>query len=158
MASLLGDRLVEVQDHVGHRGVGGQLAGVEPPGRAGFADARAACRRRSGCSRKRASWSLEAVAAGSASSVGARAARQWPGGRPASIRASGVAAPRVITRWASTPGGLDERRLRSAASSACSGVLVRVSRTVQVSRAGASKVTIDGGATVRFQNVYRLRR
>ena len=42
--------------------------------------------------------------------------------------------------------------------SACSGVLVRVSRTEQASRPEASKVIIDGGAIVRFQNVYRLRR
>ena len=38
-------------------------------------------------------------------------------------------------------------------SSAWSGVLVRVSRTMQVSRPGASNATIAGGGTVRFQNV-----
>ena len=38
------------------------------------------------------------------------------------------------------------------------GVLVRVSRTTQLSRAAASKLTIMGGAMVRFQNVYKLRR
>ena len=42
--------------------------------------------------------------------------------------------------------------------SACSGVLVRVSRTTQLSRWAASKFTIMGGAMVRFQKVYRLRR
>jgi hypothetical protein len=36
---------------------------------------------------------------------------------------------------------------------ACSGVLVRFSRTVQLSRMAESKFAIMGGATVRFQNV-----
>ena len=43
-------------------------------------------------------------------------------------------------------------------TSACSGVFVRARRTTQASRLGASKVTIDGGGAVRFQNEYRLRR
>ena len=43
-------------------------------------------------------------------------------------------------------------------TSACSGVLVRARRTWHVSRSGASKVDIDGGGEVRFQNVYMLRR
>ena len=42
--------------------------------------------------------------------------------------------------------------------SACRGVLVRSRRTVQASREGASRIAICGGAAVRFQNVYRLRR
>src|SRR5262249_29197599 len=41
---------------------------------------------------------------------------------------------------------------------AWSGVLVRPRRTVQVSRSGASKVSICGGGEVRFQNVYIERR
>ena len=36
---------------------------------------------------------------------------------------------------------------------ACNGVLVRVSRTVQDSRAVASKTCMAGGMTVRFQYV-----
>ena len=35
--------------------------------------------------------------------------------------------------------------------SACNGVFVRVSLTMQVSRPAASNVIIDGGAMVRFQ-------
>ena len=35
----------------------------------------------------------------------------------------------------------------------CSGVLVRIRRTVQISRLGASKVAIDGYGTVRRKNV-----
>ena len=42
--------------------------------------------------------------------------------------------------------------------SACNGVLVRDSRTVQLSRIAESKFAINGGGAVRFQNVYRLRR
>ena len=38
------------------------------------------------------------------------------------------------------------------------GVFVRVLRTVQFSREGASNVTRVGGGAVRFQNVYILRR
>jgi hypothetical protein len=41
---------------------------------------------------------------------------------------------------------------------ACSGVFVRVSRTVHASRPAESNSIIDGGALDRFQNVYRLRR
>src|SRR5262245_30878467 len=41
---------------------------------------------------------------------------------------------------------------------ACSGVFVRLRRTVQVSRSGASNVTSCGGGEVRFQNVYIVRR
>ena len=38
------------------------------------------------------------------------------------------------------------------------GVEVRERKTAQISRPGASKVVIEGGGTVRFQNVYMLRR
>ena len=43
-------------------------------------------------------------------------------------------------------------------TSACSGVLVRSRRTVQTSRLGALKMSIDAGGAARFQNVYMLRR
>ena len=43
-------------------------------------------------------------------------------------------------------------------TSACSGVFVRSRRTVQVSRFGALKMSIEAGGAARFQNVYRLRR
>ena len=43
-------------------------------------------------------------------------------------------------------------------TSAWSGVLVRSRRTVQVSRLGALKMSIDAGGAARFQNVYMLRR
>ena len=42
--------------------------------------------------------------------------------------------------------------------SACSGVFVVERRTMQNSRSGASNTVIVGCGTVRFQNVYRLRR
>ena len=43
-------------------------------------------------------------------------------------------------------------------TSACSGVFVRSRRTVQFSRMGALKMSIDAGGALRFQKVYRLRR
>ena len=43
-------------------------------------------------------------------------------------------------------------------TSACSGVLVRSRRTVQFSRLGALKISMDAGGALRFQNVYMLRR
>ena len=42
--------------------------------------------------------------------------------------------------------------------SACSGVFVRSRRARQASRDGASKSVIWGGAEVRFQKMYMLRR
>jgi hypothetical protein len=41
---------------------------------------------------------------------------------------------------------------------ACKGVFVRERLATHTSLLGASKVTIDGGGQVRFQNVYRPRR
>jgi hypothetical protein len=38
-------------------------------------------------------------------------------------------------------------------NSACTGVLVRSRREVQLSRVGASKIDICGGGMARFQNV-----
>lgn len=43
-------------------------------------------------------------------------------------------------------------------TNACRGVLVRSRRTVQVSRLGALKISIEAGGAERFQKVYRLRR
>ena len=95
------------------------------------------------------------------STTGSSSARKRPGQQPAGdeveprlascrrLRASARSARR---RAASTNCG------SFSVTSACSGVLVRSRRTVQVSRLGALKMSIDAGGAARFQNVYRLRR
>lgn len=54
-------------------------------------------------------------------------------------------------------GGLDKRRLVQQRQGLQGRVGARCGH-LQASRPEASKVIIDGGAIVRFQNVYRLRR
>ena len=39
-------------------------------------------------------------------------------------------------------------------TSACSGVLVRSRRTMQISRVGALNMSMEAGGALRFQNVY----
>ena len=81
------------------------------------------------------------------------------GGKPEGVeaRSAGEGPASAIIRVAS-------RRAASTycvsfiSTRACSGVLVRARRTVQVSREGASNASSDGGGLVRFQNVYKLRR
>src|SRR5215813_5464229 len=67
-------------------------------------------------------------------------------------RSSGSAPPSVNIRAASILAA-STYATSFIRFSAWSGVLVRVSRTVQYSRAEASKTLIAGGITVRFQNV-----
>ena len=72
--------------------------------------------------------------------------------KPKSMRAAGVVPPSFIMRCAMTRAA--SRYVTSFINiSACSGVLVLVSRTTQASRPAESNVIIDGGGTARFQNV-----
>ena len=68
-----------------------------------------------------------------------------------------IAAPRSSHARASTRAA-STNCASFIVTSACSGVLVRSRRTVQVSRVGALKMSIDAGGALRFQNVYRERR
>ena len=153
--SLLGDRLVEVQDHAGDRRVGGQLGRVERRVARRLADARSAARGRVGVARGSGAGSCSASRrAGLASSVGpaAAAGRQAEGRRRAA--SSGVAPPSVSIRSARRAGGLDVGRRRSAGRAPGAACSVRASRTMQISRLGG----VEGrpspaAATVRFQKV-----
>ena len=153
--SALGQGFVQVQDHAGHHGPGGQFGGVEPLVARSFA--RRASSLFGGCAV--AGGRSPAAARGRASARAPRAARAAGGGQ-----AEGPGDPLLGRRSAfgqhpfgQLPRGLDVRRVVHS-TRACSGVLVRARRTTHVSRSGASKVTSDGGGAVRFQNVYIVRR
>ena len=72
------------------------------------------------------------------------------------IRSSGVSASRITRSASACAAATNVGSLSSAR--ACSGVLVRDSRTDAELALGASNVASAGGGIVRFQNVYRLRR
>ena len=156
LASLLGDRLVQVQNQVGHGGVGGQLARVRAAGRAAIRRRASSFSAAAGCARN---------AANCRSKLPRSTDRSRSAGTRASARRKAQCDPLVGRRARrlsspARPGRGRPRRTsrRSAAPAPAAACWCATARTVQASRPAASKVIIDGGAIVRFQNVYRLRR
>ena len=107
MPSLLRDRLVQVQDHAGHRGVGGQF-GCDRAARS-----RAPRRRRAASAPQPRSCSvvgqvaLEASPAGSSSRAGRGVRASAPAGRPESTAPASVP-PCCMTSLGQHPRRLDE--------------------------------------------------
>src|ERR671923_311193 len=83
--------------------------------------------------------------------LGAKWARPGSAGFDAGAAARALSPSRGVSAAPTNCGSL-------RVTSAWSGVLVRSRRTVQNSRLGALKISIDAGGAARFQKVYRLRR
>ena len=86
----------------------------------------------------------------SSSGRGRRAVAAW---NAAVSRASGVAPKSLIIRSAKAARRLDVRDVVQHVECLERRIRPRFSRTMQVSRPGASNATMAGGGTVRFQNV-----
>ena len=152
---LLIQHLVQVHQLVHQHRPGRQRRSRRAPGRPSTRRRRSASSRRpaSPCSRRAARPAID-------STIFSSSRRERPGEQ--SLRDEVDARPSVLppsfSAFSASTRAASTNCTSLSVTSACSGVLVRSRRTVQVSRFGALKMSIEAGGAARFQNVYMLRR